>query len=384
MRALEGIRVLDLTRLLPGAITTLFMAEMGAEVIKVEDPNGGDYARWTPPLLDGVGAFFRVSNRYKKSIIVDLKRPEGQAILHRLVTTADVLIEGFRPGVAMRLGVDYATLRDIHPRLVYCSLSGWGATGDYATMSGHDLNYVALSGVLGAGAHTRAPGGQIADVGGAYACLSAVMAGLLQCGRTGAGTYIDTALFEASMPFAMYQFTESVIGAAQAGAGSLTGGMAYYDVYMSADGKAMAFAPIESKFWENFCRAIDKPEWIARHQDDQQALKSELVALFAGRTLEAWQTVLSEADCCWTPVTDPADLIHDPHIQARGMAGVDEDGVPFMRSPIHLMATPGEMQRAPLSGAPSYGEHTVTILKSIGYDDAELEAWMAQGVIKAP
>lgn len=370
---LKGVIVLDLTRLLPGAICTLFLADMGATVIKIEDPSAGDYARWTPPLLDGQGAFFRASNRNKQSVVIDLKHAEGQAVLHRLAQDADVVVEGFRPNVTARLSADYATLSGINPRLVYASLSGWGQTGDYAEKSGHDMNYVALSGLLG-GMRTPQPlGGQIADVGGAYAAAFGIATSLFARERTGVGAYLDIALFEAAMPFGMYQWVESVVAGAKGGQGSLTGGVAFYDVYASADGIPMTFAPIEPKFWANFCGAVQRPDWVARHID--ASIKEELIALFASKPASVWDALLTDADCCFSLITPPERLTDDPQVRARDMAGIGADGVPYMRSPVHT----GE-EHPTIGRAPNWGEHTRTVLQQ-HYSEAELEALFASGAV---
>jgi alpha-methylacyl-CoA racemase len=362
--SLTGIKVLDLTRLLPGAICTLFLADMGADIIKIEDPFAGDYARWTPPMIDGQGAFFRTSNRNKRSAIINLKTPEGQAVLHELVKSVDVLIEGFRPNVTTRLRVDDATLRAINPRLVYCSLSGWGQTGDYAEMSGHDLNYVALSGLLGSMATPQPLGGQIADVGGAYAGALGIVGALFNRERSGLGAKIDIALFESAMPFAMYQWVETLTGYSKGGAGSLTGGVAFYQVYISQDNQPMAFAPIEPKFWENFCNTVQHPEWIPLHilPHEQDNLKAQISALFRTRTAQAWHELLAGADCCFTLITPPEKLLEDPQIQARGMMGIGADGVGWMRSPVHI-----DNAQITLGKAPEYGEHTDLVLQEAGF-----------------
>ena len=180
MLPLHATRILDLTRLLPGAVCTMLLRDLGAEIIKIEDPKGGDYARWMPPQIDGLGVFFRSSNRGKKSVVIDLKNEAGPAVLHKLVERSDAVIEGFRPGVTARLGADYETLRAINPRLVYCSLSGWGQGGPYAQISGHDLNYIARNGLLGAEQKPRTPGAQAADVGGAYVAVMGMLAALLK------------------------------------------------------------------------------------------------------------------------------------------------------------------------------------------------------------
>ena len=282
MNPLQSTRILDLTRLLPGAVCTMLLGDLGAEIIKVEDPQTGDYARTMPPLIDGMGAFFRSSNGGKKSIAIDLKSAAGQAVLHRLVKSADVLIEGFRPGVTARLGADYETLSAINPRLVYCSLSGWGQTGPYAPLSGHDLNYIARDGVLGADLQPGTPGAQVADISGAYVAVMGILAALLQRQSTGAGDYIDVALSEAAMPLALAAWVEAQTTPADNGFISLRGENACYRVYRCADGEPMALGAVEAKFWANFCRAVERPEWIAQQYDRsrQPALIDEVAALF--------------------------------------------------------------------------------------------------------
>ncbi len=376
---LHNIKILDLTRLLPGAVCTLLLADMGADVVKVEDPAGGDYARWTPPLLDGMGAFFRVSNRNKRSLILNLKDAAGQAILHQLVASADVLIEGFRPGVTARLKCDYATLKTINPRLVYCSLSGWGQTGPYADISGHDLNYVSVMGVQGSSRTPQPLGGQVADVGGAYMAVIGIAAALFNRERTGHGDYLDVALAEAALPFAMYQWVESQVGGLPGGKGTLTGGSAFYDVYWSSDEKPMSLAPIEPKFWHNFCTAVTRPDWIEAHLNwqEQPRLKSEMQALFSTKTAAEWDVLLRDADCCFTLITPPEKLADDPHLQARHMAGISPDGTPWMRSPLHFQS-----ETAPIGTAPGYGEHTRDVLTEAGYSDAEIATFISANVVK--
>ena len=267
MRPLHNARILDLTRLLPGAVCTMLLRDLGADIIKIEDPQTGDYARLMPPLIDGMGAFFQASNRGKKSIAIDLKSAAGQTVLHRLVSSADVLIEGFRPGVTTRLGADYETLRAVNPRLVYCSLSGWGQTGPYAPLSGHDLNYIARNGLLGADLTPATPGAQVADVSGAYVAVMGILAALLQRQTTGAGDYLDVALSEAAMPLALTAWVEAQTANTADDFISLRGESACYRVYQCADGEPVALGAVEAKFWANFCRAVEQPAWIAGQYD---------------------------------------------------------------------------------------------------------------------
>ena len=379
MKPLHATRVLDLTRLLPGAVCTMLLHDLGAEIIKIEDPNGGDYARWMPPVLDGQGVFFRSSNRGKKSVVIDLKAEAGQAVLHKLVEKSDVLVEGFRPGVTARLGADYDTLCDINPRLVYCSLSGWGQDGPYAQISGHDLNYSVRNGVLGAEQEPKSPGSQVADVGGAYVAIMGILAALLKRHATGRGDYVDTALSEAAMPLAMAAWVEANATPNDENFINLRGESACYNVYHSADGQPLALAAIEPKFWTNFCRAVNKPEWIELHniRDQQPTLITSVAALFNTKTAAEWTALLEEADCCFTSAISPADLPDDPQIQARNMVGVSEDGVPWMRSPIRLSGDLFE-----LSDAPKYGEHTRAVLTEIGYEDSVVDGLISAGVIR--
>jgi crotonobetainyl-CoA:carnitine CoA-transferase CaiB-like acyl-CoA transferase len=379
MQPLQATRILDLTRLLPGAVCTMLLRDLGAEIIKIEDPRGGDYARWMPPLIDGLGLFFRGSNRGKKSIVIDLKNEAGQAVLHKLVETSDVLIEGFRPGVTARLGADYDTLGVINPRLVYCSLSGWGQGGPYAQISGHDLNYIARNGVLGAEQNPRTPGSQTADVSGAYVAVMGILAALLKRHATGRGDFIDVALAEAAMPLAMAAWVEANASPADRSLISLRGESACYNLYHSADGQPLALAAIEPKFWSNFCRAVDKPEWLAQHSErnQQQSLITSVAALFKTKTAAEWSALLEDADCCFTPVVAPGELPRDPQIQARKMVGVSDDGVPWMRSPIRLSDDMLEMPEAP-----EYGEHSRAILTEIGYEASAIDALIEAGIIR--
>lgn len=377
---LDGVRVLDLTRLLPGALCTMLLGELGAEIVKIEPPEG-DYARWMPPLLDGLGAFFRATNAGKQSVVLNLKHADGQAALARLAQTADVLIEGFRPGVMARLGGAYAALSAANPRLIYCSLSGWGQDGPYADVSGHDLNYAALGGLLGAMGTPQPLGGQVADVGGAYAALGAILAALFQRERTGAGAYIDTALHEGGLPFVFQAWVEALLLDTAGGAGSLTGGLACYNIYRAGDGAPVALAALEPKFWANFCAAVQRPDLLPDYLQPQRQpdLKAELAQLFAQHTAAEWQARLGAADCCFTLVTPLAALAADPQVQARAMLRHDADGVPRMRSPLRLGAAP-----AP-GPVPALGAHTRAALLAAGYCAADVDALIATGAaVTAP
>jgi alpha-methylacyl-CoA racemase len=378
-RPLSGVRVLDLTRLLPGGVCTMLLADLGADVVKVEDPNGGDYARWMPPAIDGQSVYFRMNNRDKRSMILDLKRAEGVGILKKLVETADVLVEGFRPDVMTRLGCDFAALKAVNPRLVYCSISGWGVDGPYADRSGHDLNYVSIAGLTGAAEIPQVPGGEVADIGGAYMAAAGIMAGLFQAARTGEGSFVDVSLFESSLPFVLYPWVEAVTtGLNQPG--GLTGGAACYNIYRTRDQKTVSLAALEPKFWGNFCTAVERPDLIADYlsPERQPYLRAELRQIFALKNLDEWQAILEPADCCFAVVNPPGTLADDPHVKARGMAGIDAVGTPWMRSPIRM----DEDEAFAPGRVPGYGEHTRVILHEAGYGAAEIEAFFAAGIVK--
>jgi alpha-methylacyl-CoA racemase len=378
-KALYGIKVLDLTRLLPGAICSLILADMGADVVKIEDMGAGDYARSMPPYVDEMGAFFRVSNRNKRSLSINLKEEAGQAVFQRLILDADVIIEGFRPEVTQRLKVDYPTLSAINPRLVYCSLSGWGQNGVYKDRSGHDLNYLAEHGLLGGMRDPQPLGGQVADVGGAYVGVMGILAALLKRERTKTGDYIDVSLSESAVPFALYQLVESLVIGTTGGRGTLTGYMAYYDVYKSSDNQAMALGAIEAKFWENFCKAIGRSDWIARHSDflNQATLKTDLTNLFATKTAAEWEQLLANVDCCFTLVRAPENILKDPQLQARSMLGQQKNDLPWMRSPVRLMSD----DSFTLGIAPKQGQDTAAILEESGFSQEVIAELQASGIV---
>ena len=377
---LAGIRILDLTRLLPGGVCTMMLVDLGADVVKVESPDGGDYARLMPPYVSGQGAVFRATNYGKRSIVLNLKEQRGQGVLHRLVEGADVLVESFRPGVLKRMHCDYEALRLQNPRLIYCSMTGWGQDGPYADFSGHDLNYASIAGLVGEMNQPQPIGGQVADIGAAYVALAGILAALFQRERTGSGTHVDAAIYEAALPFTAFPWIEAVTISRQdaASRGVLSGRRACYNVYTAGDGKPVALAALEPKFWSNFCAAVHRPDLVSDYlnPERQSYLLAEVAVIFLQKPSGEWADLLVPADCCFSLVNTPDDLLNDGHIQARGALALEADGTPVFRSPIRLNA--GQPGR---SAPPDAGEHTREVLREAGFGDGEIADLYSSGII---
>ena len=363
---LAGIRVIDLSRLLPGAFASLMLAELGAEVIKIEDPRGGDPMRHLPPFVRGRSVYDLLLNRGKKSVAIDLKSAAMQPLLSKLIATADVVIESFRPGTARRLGVDAATLRGPHPRLVHCSITGYGQHGPYAERPGHDLNYVAISGMLAADRPDprNLPKMFIADVGGgAMTAVIGILGALFGRERHGQGAALDISMHDAALYWVMLPAARDLIDDGHEAEGELPtfGSHASYNVYETSDGRLLALGALERKFWDSFCAAAGRPDLSARHASDaadQARLVAELRALFATRTCDGWLALLAGHDVCATRVNTPAEALADPHITARGVVAA-ASGLRTIRPPF--------LDREPeLSPAPAVGEHTRSVLDSLG------------------
>ena len=377
---LAGVRVLDLTRLLPGPMCTLHLADLGADVIKIEDTGAGDYAA---PALRGL------VQRNKRAMRVDLKQPEGVAVLHALARTADVLVESFRPGVMARLGVGYDTLAAINPKLVYCSITGFGQSGPYRDEPGHDLNYCALAGVsdqIGregdAPALSNVP---VADLlGGSLTAAMGLLAALFDAQRTGRGRHVDISIADSMLAHAVVPMMSMLKEGTTrpAGTDKLSGGLACYDLYRTRDGRHLAVGALERKFWDRFCEVLGREDLKPRHLPADaavtQALRAELAEIISSQALAHWQQRFEGTGCCVTPVLRLEEALDDPHFRARGMV-VDPhgDGPRQLACPVKMSGYTFELRRA----APQPGEHSDDILAEMGYGAAQLEALRAQGAI---
>jgi crotonobetainyl-CoA:carnitine CoA-transferase CaiB-like acyl-CoA transferase len=363
MQPLSGLLVLDFTTLLPGPLATLMLAEAGAEVIKIERP-GGEDMRAFPPRHDGVSAAFAMLNRGKHGLVLDLRREEDKQRLMPLLSRADVLVEQFRPGVMERLGLGYAAVAAINPRLVYCSISGYGQTGPRAGEAGHDLNYIGNTGLLalqpGPADRPVVPPALVADIaGGSFPAVMNILLALRQRDTTGQGCHLDIAMADAMFTFCWYALA---LGHAagrfpKPGELRLAGGSPRYQLYPTRDGKLVACAALEQKFWLAFAAAIGLAPERVDDRADPAATKSAIAAIIAGESAEHWRPRLAAADCCATIVASLEEALADAHFVERGLfahsvAGDTGATMPALPLPIDpaFRDPPGSVKAAPELG----------------------------------
>jgi alpha-methylacyl-CoA racemase len=390
---LEGIRVLDLSRLLPGGFCSLLLADFGADVIKVEDTGAGDYLRWWAPHYEGAedsakSALFLALNRGKRSIRLDLKTAEGREVLLRAARESDVVLESFRPGVLDRLGVGYDALRAVNPGIVYCAITGYGQDGPHRDRSGHDMNYLGLVGLLGLTGQAGGPpvqsAGQIADVGGGSLMAAfGILAALRERERSGEGQLVDVSMADGALSWlaliAAAYLADGVVP--RRGDLDLAGALVCYRPYRCADGW-VTLGALEPKFWHAWCRGVEREDLV-----DQQfarpgsATHREVEALFAQRTRQQWQDFASEHDCCLEAVLELDEALASDHVRARDLVTeLDQPGaqrpVRLLGLPVKLSRTPGDANRGP---GPALGEHTTEVLAALGYGDEEIRALLQSG-----
>jgi crotonobetainyl-CoA:carnitine CoA-transferase CaiB-like acyl-CoA transferase len=365
----------------------MMLGDLGAEVIKVEEPQSGDPTRRSPPMVHGRSAPFSQVNRNKKSVAIDLKQAEGRTIFLKLASTADVVLEQFRPGVVDRLGINYAAVAEINPRIVYCSLTGFGQDGPHRERSGHDLNYLALSGVLGLTTDEHGkpviPGVQIADLAGGMIAGFAILAALLARDQTGRGQYIDVSMFDVMLSMLPIPAAHHFAGATIPVGGKyvLSGAYPFYNVYETRDGKFMTLGALEPKFWANFCRKADREDLIARQFDAGELranLFEDLRQIFKSRTRSQWVDLMQNADCCCEPVLSMSEAFEHAQTRARAMVREDDETkIGQLGFAYRLCETP---QRKP-SRAPALGEHTAELLAAVGIMEEERDRLLKAGVI---
>jgi alpha-methylacyl-CoA racemase len=388
MPALDDVRVLDLTRLLPGPFCTLLLADFGADVIKVEDTAGGDYMRWMPPLVDEYSAMFHPINRNKRSLAIDLKNPLGREAFLRLAATADVVVESFRPGVMDRLGIGDSALREVNPRIVLCSISGYGQDGPFRDRAGHDLNYAAVAGVLLLGGGTddgpAMPGLQVGDLGGgALDAALAIMIALHHAARTGRGQHCDISMVDGLISWTGVHASQLFATGKppEAGGGLLTGRYPCYRIYPCADGY-LSVGALEPKFWREFVEVIGlgelAPSGLVDGDEGQRAIAA-VETVLRTRTRAQWAETLAGHDVCVEPVLSVDETFEHPQVRSRRMRLDAGDGRPTAQTgfPIQLADSPADYRRR----APGYGEHTDEVLAEAGYDSAHIAAMREAGAI---
>jgi alpha-methylacyl-CoA racemase len=370
MQPLKDVLVLDFTTLLPGPLATLMLAEAGAEVIKIERP-GGEDMRAYPPRFDGFSAVFALINRGKKSVALDLTR-EGDRLVP-LIARADVLVEQFRPGVMSRLGLGYADVRRINPRLVYCSITGYGQDGPRADEAGHDLNYIGNTGLLalqpGPTGEPVVPPALIADIGGGtFPAVINILMGLRQRDATGEGCHLDIAMADAMFTFAWYALAVGQATGRFPGPGELqlAGGSPRYQLYPTEDGKFVACAALEQKFWLAFVTTIGLEPDLANDLADPAATKAAVAAIIAGKAADHWRPLFAAADCCTTVMATLEEALADPHFIGRGLfahAVAGESGRTMPALPLPLAA--GFRAAAGAKPAPRLGVDNDQVLREL-------------------
>lgn len=397
---LTGLRVLDLSRLLPGPFCSLLLADLGADVLKVEDMGMGDYVRWSPPYVEGVedsarSALFLALNRNKRSIRLDLKSPDGREVLLRLVRDADVLLESFRPGVLDRLGVGYERLREENAGLVYCAITGYGQNGPLRDRAGHDTNYLGLGGLLALTGERDGPpvqaSAQIADVGGG-ALMGAVgiLAALRERDRSGEGQFVDISMTDGALSWLAMQAAQQLNDPAgtplRRGGLPLSGSIVCYRPYACADGW-VTLGALEPKFWQAWCRGVGREDLIERQFEAPGSdAHGEVERIFAARTRGEWEAFAREHDCCLEPLLELDEALDSELVAAREMVvSLDQPGaaepVRMLGLPIKLSRTPGDPTRAP---GPVLGGDTDAVLTEAGYTDEQIAALKQSGATAGP
>jgi crotonobetainyl-CoA:carnitine CoA-transferase CaiB-like acyl-CoA transferase len=393
-KPLSDVRVLDLSRLLPGGFCSLMLADFGAEVLKVEDTGMGDYIRWSPPYYEGAedtskSALYLALNRGKRSIRLNLKEERGREVLLKLVQEYDVLLESFRPGVLDRLGVGYERLREENPRLVYCAITGYGQDGPYRDRSGHDMNYLGLIGLLGLTGEKDGPpimsGGQIADLGGgALMAAFGIMAALHERERSGEGQLVDVSMADGSLSWlalvAGRYLADGVVP--KRGEPELTGGLICYRPYACKDGW-VTLGALEPKFWQAWCRGVGRDDLIEKQfERPGTEAHAEVERIFLDRTRDEWHEFATHNDCCLEPVLDLDEALDSELVRTREM--VVELEQPGATRPVRQLGVPVKLSRTP--GAvekpgPALGEHTDEVLQSLGYGAEDIAALKEAGAV---
>lgn len=374
--ALHGVRVLDLTRYIPGPYCTMILGDLGADVIKVEEPPVGDATRALPPAVGDESAAHAALNRNKRSVLLDLRRPEGLQAVRRLAAKADVLVEAFRPGVLARRGLGYESLAAENPRLVYCSVTGYGLEGSLAARAGHDINYSARAGFLGSTLDPEGrpvlPLAQVGDMAGGFLATIGVLAALQSRARTGRGQLVDASMMQGLLAFMTLPATRLLAGAPRAD--ELAGTQACYAVYRCRDGRYLSVGALEPKFWEALCEALSRPDLASRQWDRGArgtAVQAALAETFSSRDRDTWMALFAEREVCVEPVLDASEALAQSDVARFLMEQPAGAGATLrtLAPPVRLSHTPASVRR----GAPALGQHTDEVLREVGFSVEEID-----------
>lgn len=387
MAPLDGVRVMDLSRLMPGPLCTMILGDLGADVIKVEQPGIGDLTRSALPFVGDTGAAYLMLNRNKRSITLNLKNKRAQEVLYKLARSADVFVETFQPGVSETLGVGHETISEINERVVYCSISGYGQVGPYRDLVGHDINYVAYSGILGATGRKSGPpvipATQISDIQGALYAAIAIIAALYRRQRTGKGEFVDISLMDAAVASMIIPLSFHFAGApTERGELILSGGVPFYNIYETGDRRFISIAALEPKFWVELCKTVGLEKYEKQQfagGKEAEEIGQDLAAVFREKSRDEWVRIMNEQNIPCAPVYEIREVPSDPHLGSRSMI-LEIDTKEYGR--LHQLATPirfNESQSTIRLPPPRLGEHTGQILQEIGYPPEEVEQLAAIG-----
>ena len=385
MQALEGIKIIDFSKWLPGQYCGMVLGDFGADVIKVEDVKGDVTRGFTPAKEPGMSYWHLMLNRNKRGITVNLKTPAGREVLLRLLKEADVFLEGFRPGYLKMLGLDYESVSKINPRLIYCSITGFGPEGKYKHMPSHDLNVIGLAGVAAPedGTDISVPSVQVAALGGSLNAISGILMALYARERTGKGQLVNVDLYSSAIN-AEITAISSVIGCRETGMPSFGRTAShYYSVYKTKDGRYLSIGTIEPKFWQKMCRLIDLPELESRQFDFAHSaeIKEKLAAAFAGKTQAEWLELIGKDEFCVTPIRTLQEALDSSLTTEQSQMLVTKKEAfgdyTYVKSAAKLSDTPGTIRKR----APYLGEHTQEVLESAGYTKEEIAAMHEKGEI---
>ena len=381
MTPLNGLRLLDLSRLLPGPYTTRLLADLGADVIKIETPLLGDYAREAPPEFGGM-AMFEMLNRGKQSVALNYRNKQGREIFLKLAETADIIVETFKPGSVDKWGIGYEAVKAINPRIIYCSISGYGQTGPYATRPGHDLNYIAIGGLLGLTGTPESgpvpPAAQIADLGGATFAALHILAALLQRAQTGKGQYIDAAMLDPIVHWVLPTLGSQYFGTGQVperGRLPLAGGWPSNNVYATADGRHLTLGALEPPFWSEFCRVTGRNDLLPHAF--APAYIPAVAEIFRQKAADEWLNIFDGVGCPLELVLTLPEMLHHEQVVHRGLAGVDDPkqpATPRLESPFPYPPREGP--------APTLGRDTRAVLESAGYSPEQITQFAEKKIIK--